>query len=289
MPDQPLTPPKRELRPGGPILANPRAPFVELGLASAFSFLRGASDPVDLVEAAYDLGYDALGIADLNSLAGIVRIHANAKRAKIRPVIGCRLELIEGCVFLAYPENRTAYGRLCTLLSQGKMQTADGEWQEKGECHLTLDMLAEHSDEVQLIALPGDDVETFARQLPRLTQKLPSLRHIAAAYLYRGDDRARIERLNKLARTNGLSILATNDVQYHKPECRPLQDIMTCIREKTTIAEAGYLLDANAERHLKSPADMQRLFAEWPHAISATREVADACDFTLDELRYEYP
>ena len=289
MPDAPLTPPKRELRADGPLAANARAPFVELGLASAFSFLRGASDPVDLVETAYEHGYDALGIADLNSMAGVVRVHANAKRAKMRPVIGCRVELVEGHAFLAYPKDRAAYGRLCTLLSQGKMQTLDGEWQDKGECHLTLDMLATHSEDVQLIALPGEDVAAFARQLPDLIRHLPTLRHIAAAFLYHGDDRARIVRLDKLARTNRLSILATNDVHYHAPEFRPLQDIMTCIREKTTITNAGYLLDANAERHLKSPAEMQRLFAKWPHAIAATREVADACDFSLDELRYEYP
>ncbi len=111
---------------------------------------------------------------------------------------------------------------------------------------------------------------------------MPTLRHIAASYLYRGDDRARINRLDRLARRHGLSILATNDVHYHAPDRRPLQDVMTCILHKTTIAKAGFLLHANAERHLKSPAEMQRLFAEWPHAIRATREVADACTFRSD-------
>ena len=118
---------------------------------------------------------------------------------------------------------------------------------------------------------------------------MPTLRHIAASYLYRGDDRARINRLDGLAKQHGLSILATNDVHYHAPDRRPLQDVMTCILHKTTIAKAGFLLHANAERHLKSPAEMQRLFAEWPHAIRATREVADACRFDLTELSYEYP
>jgi len=289
MPDAPLTPAKRELRPVGPIVRNPRADYVELGLTSAFSFLHGASDPVDLVETAYKLGYDALGIADINTMAGIVRIHANAKRAEIRPVIGCRLELVEGHAFLAYPKDRAAYGRLCALLSHGKMQTPDGEWQDKGACELTLKMLAAHSEGVQLIVLPGEDIDAFARQLPCLLAALPTLRHIATAYLYRGADRARITRLNSLARAHGLAILATNEVKYATPDRRPLQDVMSCIREKTTIANAGYLLDANAERHLKSPEEMQRLFADWPHAIAATREVADACSFSLDELRYEYP
>ena len=289
MPDPSLTPPKPILKRTDDFEPNSPAPYVELGLISAFSFLRGASQARQIIETAFDLGYHALGIADCNTMAGVVQHHANAKVAKIRPVIGCRLELVEGYAFLAYPKDRTAYGRLCTLLSQGKMQTLDGAWQDKGECHLTLEMLAEHSEGVQLIALPGEDVAAFSRKLPSLANQLASLRYIGAAYLYRGDDRARVMQLDRLARTNGLSILATNDVHYHAPNRRPLQDIMTCIREKTTMAQAGYLLDANAERHLKSPQEMQRLFADWPHAIAATREVADACGFSLNELRYEYP
>ena len=115
------------------------------------------------------------------------------------------------------------------------------------------------------------------------------MKYIAASYLYRGDDRARINHLDQISRANGLSILATNDVQYHAPERRPLQDVMTCILHKTTIHRAGFLLQANAERHLKSSAQMETLFAQWPHALRATREVADACHFDLRELSYEYP
>ncbi|WP_299322934.1 error-prone DNA polymerase [Parasphingopyxis sp.] len=290
MPDTPLTPPKRSLKQmGDDFTPNPSNPFVELGVTSCFSFLRGASDAVDLVLAALGHGYDALGIADRNTMAGIVRLHSEAKAAKLQPIIGCRLDLIGDHAFLAYPKNRAAYGRLCTLLSKGKMETVEGDWQDKGECHLTLDMLAAHSEDVQLIALPPDDLAAFAATLPSLVERLSTLRHIAAAYLYRGDDRARIAYLDDLARANGLSILATNDVHYHAPESRPLQDVMSCIREKTTIHEAGYLLNANAERHLKSPYEMVRLFADWPHAIAATREVADQCNFSLDELKYEYP
>lgn len=129
----------------------------------------------------------------------------------------------------------------------------------------------------------------FPELLPPIAAQLPTLRHIAAAYLYRGDDIARIARLDSLARTNGLGLIATNDVHYHAPERRALQDVMTAIRHKTTVARAGHLLHPNAERHLKSPAEMQRLFARWPHAIAAAREVADRCRFSLDELRYEYP
>ncbi len=130
---------------------------------------------------------------------------------------------------------------------------------------------------------------TLSDILPHLVAGLPSLRHLAASYLYRGDDIARIDRLDALARANGLSLLATNDVHYHAPERRPLQDVMTAIRHKTTVARAGHLLHANAERHLKSPEQMLRLFERWPHAITAARAVADACNFSLDELKYEYP
>ena len=287
------------------------SPFVELGIASCFSFLRGASDAVDLVSQARKLDYDALGIADANSMAGIVRLHSEAKHAGLRPVIGCRIALADGPDFLAYPKNRSAYGRICSLLSKGKMQRLDGSWQEKGGCAISLDMLEQYSEDIILIAMPPDNLDaslyppllikngklklvqakhiSFAELVAFLPAKLPVLSHIAVSHLYRGDDAARINRLDALAKGAGLAILATNDVLYHQPERRPLHDIMTCIRHKTTLTNAGHLLEANGERHLKSPAEMQRLFADWPHAISASRYIADACTFSLDELRYEYP
>jgi len=299
------------------------ASFIELGLVSCFSFLRGASHAVELAERAWELGYDAIGIADANSMAGVVRLHSAAKILGVRPVIGCRIETVEGLGFLAYPRNRAAYGRLCRLISAGRMKTLEGEWQVKGVCDISLPMLAAHAQDVQLILLPPEDLaqafdlapragpkEKGAEEgsrphlrllpkpppegeleaiLPWLVAELPTLRHLAASYLYRGDDIARIERLDMLARANGLGLLATNDVHYHAPDRRPLQDVMTAIRHKTTVAKAGHLLHANAERHLKGPEEMARLFARWPHAIAAARAVADACRFDLEELRYEYP
>ncbi len=316
MPDTQPTPEKRtiELDPDS-IDAPSRAPFVELGLLSCFSFLRGASDAVDLAMTARMLGYDAIGIADANSMAGVVRIHSEATTLKLRPVIGTRIETVEGLAFLAYPKDRAAYGRLCRLISAGRMATLDGEWQEKGSCDIALAMLAAHAEDVQLVLLPPDDLDTectvpawgsnvitldgermqedvrgpFADIIGHLAAGLPSLRHLAASFRYRGDDIARIDRLDALARANGLRLLATNDVHYHAPERRPLQDVMTAIRHKTTVAKAGHLLHANAERHLKSPEEMLALFARWPHAIQSARDVADACRFSLDELRYEYP
>jgi error-prone DNA polymerase len=316
-----------------------RAAFVELGLASCFSFLRGASDAVDLVLTARALGYDAIGIADVNSMAGVVRIHTEAETLRLRPVIGCRIETVEGLAFLAYPTDRAAYGRLCRLISAGRMGTLDGGWQDKGVCEISLAMLADHGDGVQLILIPPRDLDarftiaaesnvvplplsggitgapdpqtaagvdkstadpsgkrkgglltaSFPQILSHLTAQLPSLSHIAATYLHTGDDIARIDRLDSLARVNELSLLATNDVLYHAPDRRPLQDVMSAIRLKTTVAAAGLELQPNAERHLKSPAEMERLFERWPHAITAAREVADACRFNLSELRYEYP
>ena len=316
MPEAPLTPGKRRIVVDPETIAPPeRAPFVELGTMSCFSFLRGASDAVDLVTTARELGYDSIGIADVNSMAGVVRIHTEAKKLKLKPVIGCRIETIEGLAFLAYPVDRAAYGRLCRLISAGRMRKLDGSWQDKGACDIDLSLLAEHAEGVQLILLPPRDLEqvftvpawagnvvaldgtavggdvtgAFADILPHLAGGFTTLRHIAASYLYTGDDQARIDRLDALARANGLGLLATNEVHYHAPERRPLQDVMTAIRHKTTVAAAGYLLHPNAERHLKSPAEMKRLFARWPHAIVASREVADACRFSLDELRYEYP
>jgi error-prone DNA polymerase len=258
------------------------AAYVELGVTSAFSFLRGASDAIELVLRAVELGIDAIGIADRNTLAGVVRMHSACQGAGLKPLIGCRLDLGE-LSLLAYPTHREGYGRLSRLLSLGKMRA------EKGECELTLDDVAAHSDGIAFIAWPLDDLDAFEAELPRLRDAIPSLRHVAASCLYRGGDVARIERLDRMARANGCTILATNDVHYHAPEKRPLQDVMTCIREKTTIAKAGFLLNPNAERHLKSPEEMARLFERWPHAISATREFADALNFSLDELRYEYP
>jgi error-prone DNA polymerase len=259
------------------------SPYVELGVTSPFSFLRGASDAIELSLRALELGMDCIGIADRNTLAGVVRMHSACKTAGLKPLIGCRLDLTDAPSLLAYPVDREGYGRLSRLLSLGKMRG------EKGQCELSLDDVVAHSEGIAFIAWPTDELDIFEQQLPRLRDALTSLRHVAASWLYRGDDAARIERLDRLARRHGCTILATNDVHYHAPDRRPLQDVVTCIREKVTIAAAGYLLNPNAERHLKSAAEMARLFARWPHAIHATREFADALQFSLDELRYEYP
>jgi len=245
MPEAPLTPDRRRVTVDPDSVEPPaRSSFVELGLVSCFSFLRGASDAVSLVETAYELGYDAIGIADVNSMAGVVRIHAEARALKLRPVIGCRIETVEGLTFLAYPQDRAAYGRLCALISAGRMGTLDGEWQDKGVCEISLAMLAARGEGVHLVLVPPRDLEerftiavesnvvalggegaqapallertgTLDKLLPDLAAHLPGLGHIAACYLHVGDDVARIAQLDALARGAGLSLLATNDVLYH--------------------------------------------------------------------------
>jgi len=257
--------------------------FVELGVTSPFSFLRGASDAIELALTALRQGYDAIGIADRNTLAGVVRMHSAAKGAGLKPLIGCRLDLTDAPSLLAYPVDRDGYGRLSRLLSLGKMRS------EKGECALTLSDVAAHRQGIAFIAWPESDLDAFEEELKRLRNVLPSLGHVAASWLYRSGDAARIEQLDRIAKRHGCTILATNDVHYHAPDRRPLQDVVTCIREKVTIETAGFQLNPNAERHLKSPEVMVQLFARWPHAITATREFADALHFSLDELRYEYP
>ncbi|WP_428333839.1 error-prone DNA polymerase [Novosphingobium sp.] len=316
MPEAALTPARRHVVSDGPSGPLARADFVELGLMSCFSFLRGASDPVDLVTAARALGYDAVGIADVNSMAGVVRFHVEALELGLRPIIGCRIETIEGLAFLAYPHDRAGYGRLCRLISAGRMATPEGEWQEKGRCDITLAMLAAHSEGVTLVLIPPRDLDQvltitipgkvvplptghprparllstdIAGVIPHLVHSLRGLRHVAAGYIHRGDDVARINAIDAMARSAGLTILATNDVLYAEAARRPLHDVMTAIRHKCTVASAGHWLEPNSERHLKSPEAMARLFDRWPHALAAARVLADRCTFALTELSYEYP
>ena len=316
--------------------------YAELAGTTNFSFLRGASHPQEMVATADELGCFAIGIADRNSFAGVVRAYDEWKKRKsIKLVVGTRLVAIDGFEVLAYPTDRQAYGRLCQLLTKGNRKA------KKGECHLTFDEILAASEGQMLIALPplglfalsspveqsgtgegdrtkcggggilssrflprephaprplhhaahgpppplrgGGKIATFIKRLSTLARAAPGRTFLAGAHYHRGDEPRRLGLLAELGERLDAPLVAVNDVAYHAPERRPLADILTCVREKCTIAEAGLRLAVNAERHLKSPAEMARLFKNFPKAIARTVEIAKACHFSLGELKYEYP
>src|SRR5262249_15383785 len=214
---------------------------------------------------------------------GIVRAHQAAKDVGLRMVVGCRLDLDDGPSLLTFPEDRAAYGRLTRLLTSGKRRAA------KGECRLGYADVVAHGEGQTVVVLPGEAAAEFAAFVGRVAADFAGRAYLAAHHLYRGDDARRLKGLAGLAETIGLPLVATNDVLYHVPERRPLQDVLTCIREGCTIGEAGFRLAANAERHLKSPQDMARLFRGHQDAVERSLEIVERCRFSLDELRYEYP
>jgi error-prone DNA polymerase len=262
--------------------------YAELQVTSNFSFLHGGSHPNELVQRAAALGLAAIAITDRNSVAGVVRAHQAAKEAGIRLVIGVRLDLRDGMSLLAYPEDRAAYGRLTTLLTLGKRRAP------KGECHLDYPDVVAHGAGLVVVLLSPDTADQVSlaalrERAIRIAADFAGRAYLATHYVHRGDDARRLARLARLARETGLKLLATGDVLYHTPERRPLQDVVTCIREHCTIAEAGFRLALNAERHLKPAAEMARLFRGHEAALAASLEIVERCRFSLDELRYEYP
>ncbi|MEQ8952357.1 error-prone DNA polymerase, partial [Parvibaculum sp.] len=258
--------------------------FAELAVATNFSFLRGASHAEELVAAAAAQELDAIGVADRNTMAGVVRAHAAAKKAGIRLVVGTRLVLQDGFEAIAYPQDRAAYGRLVRLLTLGNRRA------RKGECHLGMADILAHGEGQCFIAMPpATPDKAFGESLKRLKDAFPGSVWLGLSPLYRADDKRRHVFLTRLAEEASVPLLATNDVLYHTPDRKPLQDVVTCIREHCTLKEAGFRLAANAERHVKSGEEMMRLLAHFPEALSATREIVRRCRFSLDELRYEYP
>ncbi|MBP6113070.1 MAG: error-prone DNA polymerase, partial [Sphingobium sp.] len=287
-----------------------------------------------MVLASVLLGYTGLGIADRNTISGVVRAWAALnhlreeglpapdkvreggspgehgwmphpdeeklkqfqedlkKRAKdFRLVVGARLSFTDGAPdVIAYPQNRNGWGRLCRLLTVGNTRAAPGAKRaKKGECLITIDDLAAYSDDLLLIVMPGDDLDDLAQPLMQIGDMRPGAVWLGATMNRRGDDARRLSRLKRIAAAAGVPLIATNNVLYHSAGQRDLQDIMTCIREGVKIAEAGKLLEANAERHLKHPLEMKRLFAKAPEAIEQTIELLGRITFDLGELKYEYP
>jgi error-prone DNA polymerase len=277
--------------------------YTELQVTTPFSFLRGASHAEELVAQAKHLGLAGIAVTDRNSLAGAVRVHAAAKEAGLNCIIGARLDLVsatpgeqpEGlhvvsdpapaCSLLAWPTDRAAYGNLCRLISLGQRRAG------KGECLITLDDVAEFQQGLIFCAVPppGWPDDAFEAMLKAIIDRLDATPYLAATFRHDGRDKARLNRLTELEARHGTQMLATNDVHFHHPARKRLADVMACIREGTTIDEAGYLLAPHAEGHLKPPQEMARLFRDHPQAITRTNEIAEACTFSLDELKYEYP
>ena len=258
--------------------------YAELAAATNFSFLRGASHPSEMVARAAELGLSALGVADRNTLAGVVRAHLAAKEAGLDLRVGARLVPRDGPEILCYPTDRAAYGRLSALLSAGRMAAP------KGDCELSLDAILDAGEGQVLIALPPDAGNAgVAAALARMARARPGQVFTGIAHRLRGGDRARIARLADLGRQMGAPGVAIGDALYHVPNRRPLQDVLSCIREGVTVEGAGHRLEANAERHLKSPAEMARLFAHAPELVARTEEIAGRIAFSLDQLAYAYP
>ncbi|RZK41850.1 MAG: error-prone DNA polymerase [Pedobacter sp.] len=264
--------------------------YCELQTTSNFSFLRGASHPEELVEQAALLGYSKLAITDVNTLAGIVRAHSAAKKHEITIIPACRLDLLDGPSLLAYPTSKAAYGKLSALLSLGNLRA------EKGKCHLYCNDVFSHAEGILFIAIPPDQLNntfdfdaSFPQHLKTYKEKFGSSLYLAASKSYQGQDQKIIFRLAQLSNELKIPLVATNNVYYHHPQRRELQDILTCVREKCTIQNAGFRLHMNAERYLKPTEEMQRLFRQYPDAIKRTQEIAERCQFTLDSLEYIYP
>ena len=271
---QPRAPDKQR----GPTRAIP-----ELQVTTHFSFLRGASSPEELFATAATLGIPALGIVDRGSLAGIVRCWEAAKTTGVRLVVGSRLDLTDGTSLLVYPTDLAAYSRLTRLLSRGKARAG------KGGCELTFADVADWADGLIAILLTDRPGERLATDLGRLKETFGDRAYCSLVRRFAPDDHMRLDGIAGAARKARVPTVATGDVLYHAPERRILQDVVTCIRLKCTIDEAGFRLERHADRHLKPPAETERLFDRHPDTVARSLEIVERCRFDLGELEYQYP
>jgi error-prone DNA polymerase len=265
-----------------PSLATPPARYVELHCKTNFSFLEGASHPDELVNQAAKLGYAGLAITDRNSVAGVVRAHTAAKKIGLMLVIGAEVTMTDAGPVLLWATNRAGYGRLCRLLTRGRRLAP------KGECHLAFADVAEHASGLLVgVLLPS------ARDLPSDLARWRDVfadRTYAVAELHRGPcDELRLSHWQRAAQAARVPLIAAGDIHYHDSNRRYLQDVLTAIRLKTTVAELGVARFPNGERRLRPLDDLIPLFARCPAAVVRAAEVADRCTFSLDELRYDYP
>lgn len=264
--------------------------YSELQVTSNFSFLRGASHPHELVERAAELGYEKIAITDRNTLAGIVRAHAAAREHNIKIIPASRLDLLDGPSLLAYPTTKEAYGRLSALLTLGNRRA------EKGKCFISRDDVFAYAKGIIFVAvMPGklnrrfEFEPSFVSAIEDYRKALDRSLYLAVTRTYLGNDDKLIFRISQLAQRLNIPVVATGDIHYHCPSRRELQDVLTCVREKCTIQEAGFRLHQNAERYMKSVDEVKRLFRRLPEAVANAQKIADACTFSLDELKYIYP
>ncbi|MFK0276273.1 error-prone DNA polymerase [Ensifer sp. NPDC090286] len=257
--------------------------YAELQATSHFSFLRGASSCDELFQRAAELKIEALAIVDRNSLAGIVRAHQASKDTGVRLVVGCRLDLDDDLSVLVYPTDRPAYARLCRLLSLGKKRGG------KAKCRLGWADLVAYGEGLIAVLLPDQPDQDLALQLRRLREAFDDRSYLALTLRRRPNDQLRLHQLANMAAVHGVATVVTNDVLFHVPERRILQDVVTCIRHNITIDDAGFRRERHADRYLKPPEEMVRLFPRYLEALDRTIEIAERCRFSLDELAYQYP
>ncbi|MBP0445053.1 error-prone DNA polymerase [Roseomonas sp. SSH11] len=261
------------------------APYAELQVTTNYSFLRGASHPQELFAAAAALGLPALGVADHNSVAGIVRCWDAARTTGVRLVAGCRVDLNCGASLLLYPKDRPGWSRLTRLLTLGKLRAGhrgfDVGWPD----------VASHAEGLLAVLVPGeaDGEDELAPRLSRLRETFRGRAYAALTPRRRPGDAVRLHRVAELARAARVAPLATGDVLYHAPERRILQDVLSCVREGCTIDAAGLRLRGEADRQLRHPAEMARLLSRHPEAVARSLEVVERCTFDLGEICYQYP
>jgi error-prone DNA polymerase len=253
--------------------------YAELHCLTNFSFLRGASHPEELVARAHELGYAALAITDECSLAGVVRAHVEAKKCNLPLIIGSEFRLDDGLRFVLLATDRASYGNLSALVTRGRRNAT------KGSYRLTRGDLADGIAGCLALWLPESTPDVDA--LTWLACRFPNALWIAVERLLASDDVERCEKLAAIGAATGLPLVASGDVHMHSRERRALQDTLTAIRLKTPVAEVGRALFANGERYLRQLATLERLYP--PEWRAETLAIAARCDFSLEELRYEYP
>lgn len=261
--------------------------YVELHCKSNFSFLCGASHPDELVSQAEKLGYDGIALTDSETLAGVVRGYGAARDLGFKYIVGAEVHPADAPSMVLWPTDRAAYGRLCQLLSRGRLRC------EKGQCELHWSDLVELSEGMIAGAYSSADESVQKLTSEFLRGNFRSLfgdRAYLLCSLHHGvDDRATIARYRELSRQSAVPLVASGDVHYHSADRMLMHDCVTAIRNGTTIDRVHEQRFANSQHHLKPLVEIERLFAEIPNAIERTMEIAEQCSFSLSELRYEYP